>query len=280
MAARRKPSAQHNPPRRPESDPTRVLRSEIRDRPRRERTVAAPLLHRVSSNLSEDARRALLAMGTTDVVAASTPRNPPPPRPNRGDEAVPDATTAQAARRAANLRKMHRAGKNRPDPAPEKSQQRSAAERAPESRKELRTARPSSLLRDPRALLREVRSMSLVDRAALRAQILAELRGVRYGKYPGTSLDDARERARVLIVVIDREVLSSTLPKRSVTPSVRTKSKKSPSDSSYSGASANRTTERGGKFRSVRTYSPTPTFIYPVRGRTVSGGLPSLGKNH
>ena len=118
MAARRKPSAQHNPPRRPESDPTRVLRSEIRDRPRRERTVAAPLLHRVSSNLSEDARRALLAMGTTDVVAASTPRNPPPPRPNRGDEAVPDATTAQAARRAANLRKMHRAGKNRPDPAP------------------------------------------------------------------------------------------------------------------------------------------------------------------
>lgn len=164
-------------------------------------------------------------------------------------------------------------------------------------------ALPPSLQSHPSALRETVRGLSAEEKLELRTKVLRGLRSVKLGKNPHAAHNVAQEQARRLVAIIDGKrtkvkgyappeaapLADLKVPKKTKPKAGRTDTKKGapaksekPGSDTQQGPKTKKTADDQQKaprtLRSVRTYKPTPTYPFPVHGRTVSGGLPSLGR--
>lgn len=111
------------------------------------------------------------------------------------------------------------------------------------------------------------------ERLTLASEIRNELRKVTHGKLSSDAKKAAEAQARFLLATLaGKTVPFPQAKKKRGKKDVGSPVSKKPADDNQGGS-------KPPKFKSVRTYGPSPSkYLLPARGRTVSGGLPSLGR--
>lgn len=107
--------------------------------------------------------------------------------------------------------------------------------------------------------------MSETECTSLRRELRAELRLAARGRYSTEARSAIEKQGRFLLAVLDDRFVPPPAP-RAKKP--RLQSPKAPEENPPT-----------GRFRTVHTYSPSPSkYRLPAYGAPASGGLPSLGK--
>lgn len=243
----------------------RAAGAEREDRARLQQPAQGPRAAAPTSRADPRAR-AKVTPSLSGAAASAPGATAKPPRrergPDRRDAARPDRKQAFAA----------------PGPVPRRpvvtvsatedrtSQNRATARHLPEHIRHL----PESLRHDPKTFRGIVQRMDPDERHALSAAIRRELLFVTRGRYATEARRAAEKQARFLLATLaGRPVPPPAAPKKPATKNARPSSAKKPTTEEKSAS----------RFRSVRTYAPSPSkFLLPARGLRVSGGHPTLGR--
>lgn len=170
------------------------------------------------------------------------------------------------------------AARNKP-PASLRNRARSASESLPAKRPptpltlpaRIRSL-PSALQYDPASFSAAVQRMSEGERSRLRSDIRRELLLVTHGRLASDAKQSAEKQARFLLATLDGKAVPI--------PREKKRRKESSANSTRKKSAAQQgTPSKAPHFKSVRTYSPSPSkYLLPARGLPISGGLPSLGR--
>lgn len=131
---------------------------------------------------------------------------------------------------------------------------------------------PAALQYDPSRFRQAVKEMGEQERAALRSEIRRELRLIQNGRLSAEARADASAQARFLLATLSGKAVP--IPHARKRPSKLTSTTKTQWH-----ADEDPEATPTPRFRSVRTYGPSPSkYLLPAYGAPVSGGLPSLGR--
>lgn len=131
---------------------------------------------------------------------------------------------------------------------------------------------PAALQYDPSRFRQAVKEMGEQERAALRSEIRRELRLIQNGRLSAEARADASAQARFLLATLSGKAVP--IPHARKRPSKLTSTTKTQWH-----ADEDPEPTPTPRFRSVRTYGPSPSkYLLPAYGAPVSGGLPSLGR--
>lgn len=250
------------------------------------RRAPAPMSSSIADSLSVEVRAALQGFSDDEVPVA-------PRRTTRsGSQPTPSVTQrgpdSRDTRRAEAMRAMHTEPSSRPSSSSNAmtASQRGSVDPSSSPRSTRPTRKrtsagshpelPRLLRRIPERVVLDAMTMTDDGRAALVKQLRADMRRLQSGEFPGDLAVSARRTAQWILTEISRMPQRQGLPgdgPRALSPGMRRRRKR------LERAIAARTEEvPSRRDEDERIYLPGRRAIYPARGLTTSGGLPTLGR--